>query len=93
MSSSNVAVGELVKPLVHLHLYSTIWKRSPDGDVFHPEFGPNEWIPDEMGVVIEIFELPFGNKKICRILMNSGGTGWTWQENICTLTKTISSIT
>ncbi len=91
-SLSDFAVGDLVKSRDHFQLYSTIWRRSPDGDVFKPEGGPNIWFLGQGGIIIEIFELPFRNKKICRILMNSGGIGWVWQENICSLAKSNSAI-
>jgi len=75
-------VGDLVMPRSATRLFSVIMQNSADGTAFSPQLGPHQWLPAEMGVIIDKFEMPFHDKRLYRILMTSGGTGWAWEDKL-----------
>lgn len=82
-----LSVGEMAIPRVPTNLFSSIFVRSPDGSAFSPEVGPHIWGLTEMGVVIDIFEMPFAQKKMYRVLLTGGGTGWVWDDRVVAITE------
>ena len=82
MLSDQVVIGDLVFPRKNVQLFSSILKKSPDGEAFSPVKGPYNWRIDEIGVVIDVFKMPFQEKVLFKILMNKGGVGWIWDDLI-----------
>jgi len=78
--SRAIELGELVFSNRTLQLFSFLMKKSADGSAFSPELGPYVWNHGELAVVIDAFEMPFASKRLYRILLHSGGTGWAWDE-------------
>lgn len=82
-----LAVGDLVLPKEPTQLFSSLFKTSADGSVFSPDRSVHTWDPPELAVIVEIFEMPFGSKKLYRVLLNRGGIGWAWDDRLLSIHK------
>lgn len=82
MKKSSFFVGDLVMPIVSTQLFSAIIQKSVGGSAFSPQLGPHKWNPEDMGIIIDEYEMPFHDKRLYRIMINSGGTGWLWEERL-----------
>ena len=82
MDKPSIAIGDLVEPKTSIQLFNTLWHGSPYGKAFMPNLGPIYWFPKEIAVVIDIFDMPFDNKNLYRVLLNSGGVGWAWDFSV-----------
>lgn len=71
-------MGDLVEPKTPIQLFNTLFHGSAHEKAFMPDLGPIYWFPKELAVVIEVFGMPFDNKTLYKVLLNTGGVGWAW---------------
>jgi len=69
-------------PRSSINLFSSLVKTSADGSAFCPTLGPYNWCAEELAVIVDVFEMPFNQKKLYRVLLTRGGTGWVWDDVI-----------
>lgn len=69
-------------PCSPVNLFSSLMKTSADGTAFCPTLGPYIWRTEELAVIVDVFEMPFDQKKLYRVLLTRGGTGWVWDDVI-----------
>lgn len=87
VDKKNLSVGDMALPSTPTQLFSSIFVKSPDGSAFSPEVGPYFWNLTNLGVVIDVFQMPFTQKKLYRILLSDGGMGWAWDDCVIPLVE------